>query len=163
MGRAGLRQLFRLQSELAEQHRIHIVFRIVGCQQRVAGENGIRPCRENTRACVSSDISVRPAESRTWLCGIMMRARGDRAHEIQRVDRLRVRQRRALNRDQHVDRHASPAALEGWPVLPACRCGPAPLRPCPECRPEQIFMPASRTFASVSRRSAKDRVVMISP
>ncbi len=58
------------------------------------------------RACISSLISVRPAERRTNDVGIMMRASAMTRTKRNRIDLLLLLERRAGNGDQHVDRHA---------------------------------------------------------
>ena len=57
-------------------------------------------------ACSSSLMEARPADSRTTDSGMRSARRGDRAHELEAVERLDPVQRRARHLHEQVDRHA---------------------------------------------------------
>ena len=98
-------ELQRPQAELVEQPRIRIFSGVRRRQQRVAEKIELAPAKKHS-ACISSLISVRPAESRTYDFGIRMRASAMvRTNSIVSIFSALPSGVPSIG-DQHVDRHA---------------------------------------------------------
>ena len=69
------------------------------------------PARKQS-TCASRVSERRPAESRTRDCGISDARGRHHAHEVERIDRRAVLQRRAWHGDKRVDRHALGMRIE---------------------------------------------------
>ena len=124
------------------------------------------PARKQS-ACVLSDMLSRPADRRTIDFGMVMRATATvRTNSMSSIGLLlapHVAEHRALDRHQRVDRHALGMARKGRQRVDEADAVVAASRPCRRCRRSRPQFPPSRTSSSVSSRSWKVRVVMISP
>ena len=121
----------------------------------------LAPARKAS-AWVSSLIVSRPADSRTTERGIMTRAAA-----IARTNSIPSSGSASASGVPSTRTSMLMGTLSGWRGIEASAASiaarSARLSPIPAIPPQQTDMPAARTRSSVSSRSAKPRVVTISP
>ena len=125
----------------------------------------LAPARKHS-ACVASLMLSRPADSRTMLRGIVIRATATvRTNSISSI--IRSPPHRSPSNVPLTGTKALTGTLSGWRGSVAS-AWTKPMRssrvsPIPTIPPQHTAIPAPRTSASVSSRSWKVRVVMMSP
>ncbi|ABA47844.1 hypothetical protein BURPS1710b_0571 [Burkholderia pseudomallei 1710b] len=101
---AQLRRLACPHAEPREQLAVRFRARIAGREQHVAVEHRIRAGEEAQRLHRVVELLAARRQAHHRLRHRDARDR-DRTHELERIERLRVRERRAFDRDEIVDRH----------------------------------------------------------
>ena len=117
------------------------------------------------KACVASDMLSRPADSRTMLSGMVIRATATvRTNSISSILASGVSASMSPSTVPFTGTSAFTGTLSGWRgrVASAWTKPTRSLRlsPMPTMPPQHTEIPASRTWSSVCNRSSKQRVVM---
>ena len=153
----------RPQAEAREQRLVALDVGVAGGQQLLAVEDRIGAGQEAQRLQLVAHLGAAGRQPHHRRAASAMRATAIVRTNSNGIELRGAVQRRAFDLHQAVDRHRVRDARAGWPASAAGRRAARAISPMPTMPPQQVFRPASRTCASVSRRSWYSRVWMISP
>ena len=136
-----------------KQRIVFVLGNILRCQQGFTIEDRIRSGdhAKDLRLAVEFRAAGRKPDAR----GREHDPRGsDHPHEIDSVDSFSLLERRALDRNQRIDRHAFGMRIERSQGLQHGGAVAHGLSPMPMMPPQHIAMPGARTACKVSSRSS---------